>query len=153
MKNIRINKITSKENKAISDAMKELYRNNYRNAYKVIVAGGRDFNDYKYMSEKLNELFWCSDAFQDYPIKIISGMANGADTLAIRYADEHKMTKILFPPNWKEYPRMGGILRNEDMLTIATHLVGFWDGESHGTRHMIGIAREKGIPVWVFEYS
>lgn len=153
MKNVRIKKATPEESKAVTDVMKELYKDSYRNAYKVIVAGGRDFDDYNYMSEKLNELFWYSDVFQEYPIKIISGMADGADTLAIRYADEHKMTKILFPANWKEHPRMAGILRNEDMLTIGTHLVAFWNGESHGTKHMIEIAREKGIPIWIFEYK
>lgn len=153
MKHVRVKKETPEENKAVSDVMKELYKDSYRNAYKVIVAGGRDFDDYKYMCEKLNELFWCSEVFQEYPIKIISGMADGADTLAIRYADEHDMTKILFPANWKEHPRMAGILRNEDMLTIGTHLVAFWDGESRGTKHMIEIAREKGIPIWIFEYK
>jgi hypothetical protein len=105
------------------------------------------------MSAKLNELFWLSDIFDEYPIKIISGMAKGADTLAIRYADEYELTKILFPANWKSHPRMAGILRNEDMLSIATHLVAFWDGMSHGTKHMIEIAREKRIPVWVFQYK
>lgn len=25
----------------------------------------------------------------------------------------------------------------------------FWDGKSHGTKHMIEIAKEKGIPVWI----
>ena len=79
-------------------------------------------------------------------IKIISGMAKGADSLAIRYADEHKLTKILFPANWKAYPRIAGFLRNNDMLSIATHLIAFWDGKSSGTKHMIDITQEKGIP-------
>ena len=77
-------------------------------------------------------------------------MAKGTDTLAVRYADERKLTKIMFPANWKEHPRMAGILRNEDMLTIATHLVAFWNGFSSGTKHMIEIARKKGIPIWTF---
>lgn len=104
------------------------------------------------MKERLDDLFFASDAFDAVPIKIISGMAGGADTLAIRYADEHKMTNILFPANWKYHHRLAGFLRNEDMLFIATHLVTFWDGQSHGTKHMIDIAREKGIPVWIFNY-
>lgn len=133
--------------------VREQYRKNYLNAYKVIIAGGRDFDDYKYMSAQLDELFWKSSCFGEYPIKIISGMAKGADTLAIRYADEHRLTKILFPANWKSHPRIAGFLRNEDMLSIATHLVAFWDGESSGTKHMIEIAKEKGIPVWVYQYT
>lgn len=79
-------------------------------------------------------------------------MADGADALAIRYADEHQLTKILFPANWKSYKRIADFLRNEDMLSVATHLVVFWDGKSSGTNHMIEIAKAKGIPVWVLKY-
>ena len=133
--------------------LSEKYLNDYKEASRVIIAGGRDFESYEYMCEKLDDLFYKSTSFiGSRPIKIISGMAKGADTLAIRYADEHKLTKILFPANWKEYPRIAGFLRNNDMLSIATHLIAFWNGESSGTKHMIEIAQMKGIPVWVFNY-
>lgn len=130
----------------------ELYRDNYLNAYKVIIAGGRDFTDYEYMSKVLSKLLFNSSPFDGDSITIISGMAKGADTLAIQYADEHQMTKILFPTNWKKYPIIAGFLRNEDMLKIATHVIAFWDGKSSGTKHMIDIAEEKGIPVWIYKY-
>jgi hypothetical protein len=132
--------------------LSEKYLNDYQEAFRVIIAGGRDFDDYVYMSTKLNELFNDPNTFNNKAIKVISGMAKGADTLGIRYADEHKLTKILFPANWKEYPRIAGFLRNNDMLSVATHLIAFWDGKSNGTKHMIEIAQMKGIPVWVFEY-
>ena len=132
--------------------LSEKYLNDYQEASRVIIAGGRDFDDYEYMSTKLNELFKDQNMFNNKAIKVISGMAKGADTLAIRYADENKLTKILFPANWKVYPRIAGFLRNNDMLSIATHLIAFWDGKSSGTKHMIEIAQMKGIPVWVFEY-
>lgn len=144
---------TPEEQQEIKRVMNDLYRENYRKAPRVIVAGGRDFNDYKLMKEKLDWLFFASDEFDAVPIKIVSGMADGADILAIRYADEREMTKILFPANWNYHRRMAGFLRNEDMLRIATHLVAFWNGQSHGTKHIIDIAREKGIPVWVFNYN
>ena len=132
--------------------LSEKYLNDYQEASRVIIAGGRDFNDYEYMSTKLNELFKDQNLFNNKAIKVISGMAKGADTLGIQYADEHKLTKILFPANWKEYPRIAGFLRNNDMLSIATHLIAFWNGESSGTKHMIEIAQEKGIPTWILKY-
>ena len=132
--------------------LSEKYLNDYQEASRVIIAGGRDFDDYEYMSTKLNELFKDPNTFNNKTIKIISGMAKGADFLAIRYADENKLTKIIFPANWKVYHRIAGFLRNNDMLSIATHLIAFWDGKSSGTKHMIEIAQMKGIPVWVFEY-
>ena len=134
--------------KTVKSMMSELYRESYLNSYRVIVAGSRGFFDYDLMRRELDELFWVSSEFDDGDIKIISGMADGADSLAIRYADERKLTKILFPANWNKYHRVAGFLRNEDMLSVATHLVVFWDGKSSGTRHMIEIAKAKGIPVW-----
>ena len=116
----------------VKSMMSELYRESYLNSYRVIVAGSRGFFDYDLMCRELDELFWVSSEFDDGDIKIISGMADGADSLAIRYADERKLTKILFPANWNKYHRVAGFLRNEDMLSVATHLVVFWDGKSSG---------------------
>ena len=136
----------------MKSVMSELYREAYLNSYRVIVAGSRGFLDYDLMCRELDKLFWDSPEFAERDVKIVSGMADGADSLAIRYADERKLTKILFPANWKLYHRIAGFLRNEDMLSVATHLVVFWDGQSNGTRHMIEIAKAKGIPVWGLKY-
>ena len=126
----------------------EEYREAYLNACRVIVAGSRGFFDYDLMSRELDKVFNESKEFTGRNIKIISGMADGADSLAIRYADERKLPKNLFPANWKRFSRVAGFLRNEDMLSVATHLVVFWDGKSSGTHHMIEIAKANGIPVW-----
>lgn len=40
-------------------------------------------------------------------------------------------------------------MRNREMLKTADALVAFWDGRSRGTKHMIDIAKEAGIPVRV----
>ena len=138
---------------SMAEIMKDLYRKSYREAAKVIVAGGRDFTDYEFMKESLGHLFAQEDFCGDPDIKIISGMADGADTLAIRFADEFELTKILFPANWKLHHRMAGFLRNEDMMEIATHLVAFWDGKSKGTQHIIELAKNKGIPYRIFIYN
>lgn len=141
------------DGKSMAEVMKDLYRKSYRDAAKVIVAGGRDFSDYELMKNSLGQLLWREDFCGDAEIKIISGMADGADTLAIRFADEFELTKILFPANWKLHHRMAGFLRNEDMMEIATHLVAFWDGKSKGTLHIIELAQTKGIPYKVFMYN
>ena len=104
------------------------------------------------MKQELDKLFNENEEFVGKEIKIISGVALGTDALAIDYAGKYKLTKILFPANWKRYPLVAGFLRNEDMLSVATHLVAFWDGKSSGTHHMIEIAKEKGIPVWVVKH-
>lgn len=142
-----------KNEQSIAEVMKDLYRKSYREAAKVIVAGGRDFTDYEFMRESLGNLLWMEDFCGDSEIKIISGMADGVDTLAIRFADEFELTRILFPANWKQHHRMAGFLRNEDMMEVATHLVAFWDGKSKGTQHIIELAKKKCIPYRIFMYN
>ena len=139
-------------NEKIHAVLSEKYRDDYLKAYKIIVAGGRDFDNYEFLSSKLDDICESIPDFKEHQITIVSGMAKGADTLAIRYADERNLTKVLFPANWKKYPLIAGFLRNEDMLSIATHLIAFWDNKSSGTKHMIEIAQKKGIPVWIFNY-
>ena len=134
------------------ETIKHVIKTRYLNSYKVIVAGGRDFDNYEFLKKKLDETFESLGDLDAHPIEIISGMADGADTLGIKYTKEHKLTMVLYPANWDKYPRMAGILRNMNMLVTATHLVAFWDGKSHGTKHMIEIAKEKGIPVWIYKY-
>lgn len=50
--------------------------------FKVIVAGGRDFNNYKGLSDSLDYLL--KNINDD--IQIVCGMARGADRLGERYA-------------------------------------------------------------------
>ena len=150
---MKIIKASEDTSARIAETMRELYRQAYREAARVIVAGGRDFDDYVFMKKELDRLFWGEDFCGNGQIKILSGMAPGADTLAIRYADEYDLTKILFPANWKCHPRMAGFLRNKDMVALATHLVAFWDGRSHGTKHIIDLACAKGMPCQVIAYQ
>ena len=53
--------------------------------FKVIVAGGRDFNNYDGLSNSLDYLF--KNINDD--IQVVCGMARGADRLGERYAKEH----------------------------------------------------------------
>jgi len=101
---------------------------------KVIVAGGRNFNDYALMTERLNYLL-----SNQSEIIIVSGLAKGADSLALRYAKEKGYPVISCPANWDKYGKSAGYRRNEEMANIADALVAFWDGQSRGTKHMIDI--------------
>lgn len=110
---------------------------------KVIVAGSRTFNDFSLLDKKLSELF---------PEKfiVISGMARGADRLAVLYAKKHNLHVVEMPAKWEKYGRAAGYMRNKEMANIADALVAFWDGKSKGTQHMINLAKKKGINVHVF---
>ena len=114
---------------------------------KVIIAGGRDFNDW----DKLVEI--CDKAFKDYQsIEIVSGNANGADKLGERYANERGHQIKLFPADWDKHGKSAGYRRNAEMANYAGALLAFWDGTSKGTAHMINLAKERGLKILIVPY-
>jgi len=58
-------------NEKIHSVLSEKYRDDYLKAYKIIVAGGRDFNNYEFLSSKLDELFEKFLDFKKHQITII----------------------------------------------------------------------------------
>lgn len=118
--------------------------------FKLIVAGGRDFNDYDRMSADLFDL--AENELGAEQVSIVSGMARGADSLAVEFADREKVKLHEFPAQWDTYGRSAGYRRNADMAAASHGLLAYWDGKSRGTKHMIDIARSRGLRVWVKEY-
>ncbi len=114
---------------------------------KVIVAGGRDFEDYDLLSEKLDKMFSQRD-----DVVIVSGMARGADSLAVKYATEHKIRVSEFPAQWDKHGKSSGFKRNIDMARFADACVCFWNGKSVGTQHMIDTARRYGLKLRIINY-
>ncbi len=119
--------------------------------FKVIIAGTRDFADYHLLRQKCDNIL--SGKVQDYNIVVVSGTARGADRLGERYARERGYRIERFPADWDRDGNAAGPIRNALMADNAHALVAFWDGQSHGTKHMIDTARTKGLAVRVINYN
>lgn len=115
----------------------------------LIVAGGRDFTNYRLLKEKLDFLLSNTDKEE---VTILCGKAKGADSLGERYANENDIDVWEYPANWDKHGKSAGYLRNADMADDGTHLVAFWDEVSKGTKHMIDLATKKGLIVRVIKY-
>jgi hypothetical protein len=118
--------------------------------FKVVVAGSRGFNNYKLLKEKCNKLL--REKKETHNIIIVSGNARGADILGEKYSNDEGFDLKIYPADWKKHGRSAGFRRNEQMAEVADALIAFWDGKSHGTKHMIDICKEKGIDVRVINY-
>lgn len=118
--------------------------------FKLIVAGGRDFNLYKVLSDNLDRLLVNK---REGLIEIVCGGAKGADSLGEKYAQDNGLYIRYFRAEWDEYGKRSGILRNIEMGDYADALVAFWDGKSKGTKHMIDYAKSKGLAVRVIYYG
>lgn len=117
--------------------------------FRVIIAGGRDFQDYALLQREMDRLL--SNTKDE--IVVVSGKARGADTLGERYAHERGYTVREFPANWELYGKVAGYIRNEEMAQNADALVAFWDGASRGTKNMIGLALRYRLNVRVVRYD
>ena len=73
---------------------------------------------------------------------IISGGAQGIDTLAEQYADAHRLSKYIIRPRYDLYGRVAPIKRNELMTEMADAVLIIWDGQSKGTQHTLNYARK-----------
>lgn len=119
---------------------------------RIIVAGGRDFDDYKLLRNTLNWYLASPKSVDEVvweQVTIVSGCANGADTLGLKYAKEFKHRIKRFPADWDTYGKSAGPLRNAEMGKYADELVAFWDGKSRGTKDMIDrmLRRKKKVCV------
>ena len=120
---------------------------------KAVVAGGRDFKDYKLLKETL-------DSFQqEYGniTEVVSGGARGSDKLGEQYANENNIPIKRFVPDWEGLGKKAGHVRNRQMGDYAKEhggmLVAFWDNQSKGTKGMIDYATKIGLKSVVVVYA
>lgn len=124
---------------------------------RVIVAGSRTFNDFGLLTRELTDIFR-SEGLEPWDVEIISGGAEGTDSLAEKFAK----LRIAFGQNIKltvmraDWRRgySAGYIRNKEMALYAKAncngiCICFWDGQSRGTKHMIDLARKEGLDVHI----
>ena len=111
---------------------------------KIAIIGSRSFNDYDFLKNKLKELTITGSDM------VVSGGARGADSLAERYAKENGLKTIVHLPNWDEYGKSAGFIRNKLIIDDADIVVAFWDGKSRGTKHSIDLAEKNNKSTFIF---
>lgn len=113
---------------------------------RAIVCGGRNFGNAEIMDRELKRL---GVTF------VIEGGADGADTLAWRWArhnlgkgSEHSMH---FEARWDKHGKAAGPIRNQQMIDEGKPeaVVAFAGGR--GTADMVRRAKRAGIPVYEIE--
>ena len=114
---------------------------------KYIIAGGRDFNNRAIMNKILSKYISPSSDI------IISGCAQGADTLGAEWAATHGVALQTFPAQWDQYGKAAGYIRNAEMGEYADTAIIFWNGKSKGTAHMIKTMERLKKSYYIFDYN
>lgn len=106
---------------------------------KVLVCGGRDYNNYERVTEELQDVGDIS--------LLIQGGARGADSCGARYANAHGIPVREFRADWGKYGKRAGPIRNQQMLDEgAPDLVVAFPG-GKGTADMVLRAEKACIRV------
>jgi hypothetical protein len=118
---------------------------------RVLVCGGRDFDDWGLVEHHLDLLY--EDSEDSYnPFVIIEGGATGADFLARVWGKYNQkggldVSILTFPADWKTYGKAAGAIRNQQMLDEGKPdiVVAFAGGR--GTADMVSRAKKAGVRV------
>lgn len=112
---------------------------------KTIIAGSRNI-----------ECFWVlEEAIEQSGFKItevVSGCAKGVDRMGEVWAGYGGIPVKRFQPDWSK-GKGAGLKRNIEMAEYAEALIAVWDGVSRGTKHMIDVAKQRSLQVFVFTYA
>ncbi len=112
---------------------------------RVLVTGGRDFNDRELLCEALDRLH----AAHPFTV-LIHGDANGADRLSGEWATLRGIEVEAHPADWKKHGRAAGPIRNQKMLEEKPELVVAFPG-GRGTADMVRKAKQAGLEVVMVE--
>jgi len=109
---------------------------------RVLVCGGRSFNDADLLDEVLMSVYRSSG-----DLVVIQGGACGADFLAAQWAQARGVPVMSYPAEWHRYGRRAGPVRNQRMLDEGQpDLVLAFPG-GRGTADMVARAKKAGTPI------
>lgn len=112
---------------------------------KVGVVGSRNFTDSLKFEANLTQIL--ND--KGIPIskeclKIVSGGAKGADTLARCFAQKHGLEITEYKNDFAKYGVRGYFERNKQIVEDSDFIIAFWDGESRGTLNTLEQCKKIG---------
>lgn len=109
---------------------------------RTIIAGSRDIWSYDLLEQVIDEIEW--------PItSVVCGMAPGADSVGWAWAHINSVPIDERPADWNGKGKSAGIIRNVEMANNADTLILLWDGQSHGSQHMLSVAHRKRLKIKV----
>lgn len=120
------------------------------NKKRIGIVGGRDFFDYYVLKLHVSNYIIHHNVEVEY---IVSGGARGADSLAEDFATEFGYPTKVFLPDWDQFGKKAGPMRNETIIQNSDIVFAFWDGASRGTKSSIDFAKAYGKELIVVPYS
>lgn len=118
-----------------------------------VITGSREYKKMPEIKDILGRYITKGDT-------VFHGNARGVDRVAGYWAEKLGALVVAVPASWINHGKAAGVIRNKEMLEAgidyAKHknqtvmVLGFWDGSSKGTKHMLDLAKKSGTLMEVF---
>jgi len=111
---------------------------------KIAIVGCRDFSSSKIDREMRDKVWHFVEQLAERApdTVIISGGARGVDSWGEGAARFYGLKFEGYPADWNLYGKSAGFRRNAQIVAAADVVVAFWDGDSRGTAHTVGLAKD-----------
>lgn len=116
---------------------------------KTIIAGMRDFHDYKPVMRAIKKAALVGITVDE----LVCGMADGVDMTAFFWAKMCRIPVAKYYADWIGQGKAAGAIRNGKMAAYADALIAVWDGKSPGTGNMIDQMRLLGKRLIVYDVT
>ena len=113
------------------------------------IVGSRLFDDELQFSKHMERAV----AAWGKPDRVVTGCARGADQLGREWAKANGVELVVHRAEWNKYGRAAGIMRNADIVKMATHLLAFPSERGSGTQNSMSRMRERAEKQGVGEQS
>jgi len=80
---------------------------------------------------------------------VITGGANGVDSIAEYYAKNHNIGVEVYYPVYSRHGKRAPLIRNNEIIKNSNAMLAIWDGESKGTKYTTDKAKKAGMAVMV----
>jgi hypothetical protein len=107
---------------------------------KLAIIGSRTFKDFDLLKQNL-------EPYKSKISLVVSGGADGADSLGEDWARHNRKELLIFLPDWDKFGKRAGFIRNEDIIQNCDCCIAFWDGISKGTQHSISLCEKYDKPL------
>ena len=119
---------------------------------RVAFVGSRNWTDKEKIKEVVEKYKKIAEKNDDI-LTVVSGGAQGADSLSVEAAKELGCNTLVFNAKWQVWGKAAGLIRNQEMLDDGDPEVvcAFRKGtKSVGTDDMLEKARKRKIPIELY---
>jgi hypothetical protein len=111
---------------------------------RLLIDGSRTCDNYDLLYEEADKAI-AAWGLRSTEVEIVHTIANGAPSLALRYAKERGLPSVAFEAYWNRLGKNAGTVCNESMAWYATHALILWDGKSGDAKHMHETAQKSRL--------